>query len=71
MAEMVKLRGISRGYRRGKTFKLTNGHIWEQTSQRYVYSYHYRPEAELERFGARSRIRIKGMSDWVDVKRVR
>jgi hypothetical protein len=71
MAEMVRLRGISRGYRRGNTFELTNGQIWEQTSHRYVYSYHYRPEAELERSGARGLFRIDGLNDWIDVKRVR
>ena len=71
MAETVNIKGACRGYKRGNTFELTNGRIWEQTSSEYSYSYSYRPDALIDDNGSRGRIKIEGMNDWVEVRRIK
>jgi hypothetical protein len=71
MSETVTIKSSSKGYKRGMTFELTNGHIWEQTCHTYSYGYSYRPDAELDVSGSRGRLKLEGMDDWVDVKRVK
>jgi hypothetical protein len=71
MSDSVTIKGACRGYKRGNIFELTNGRIWEQTSYQYSYSYSYRPEALLDASGARGRLKVEGMSDWVDVRRIK
>lgn len=63
------IKSSTRGYKRGAVFELVNGGNWEQTCYTYQYQYAYRPEAELDAFGSRGRLRIEGM-DWVEVKKV-
>ena len=71
MTEKVTIKGASRGYKRGMTFELTNGRVWEQTNSRYSYSYAYRPHALLEKSGTRGRLKLDHMDDWVDVKKIK
>jgi hypothetical protein len=71
MSETVTIKGACKGYKRGMTFEFTNGRIWEQTCHRYSYAYSYRREAELDASGSRGRLKIEGMDDWVDVKKIK
>lgn len=71
MSETVTIKGSCKGYKRGATFELTNGRVWEQTSSNYSYSYSYRPDAQLEASGSRGRLKLDGMDDWVDVKKIK
>ena len=71
MTEILTLKGASKGYKRGSVFEFTNGRIWEQTEHNYNYSYSYRSDAILDACGSRGRLKLDGMSDWVEVKRLR
>ena len=71
MAEKVMIKGSSRGYKHGAIFHLVDGRRWKQTSYQHSYRYQYRPEALLEPSGRRWRLKIDGMSDWVEVKQAR
>jgi hypothetical protein len=71
MSETVTIKGSCQGYKRGATFEMTNGRIWEQTCSTYSYSYSYRPDAELDASGSRGQLKVEGMDDWVDVKKIK
>ena len=66
-----QIRGSCSGYKRGAVFELTNGQTWEQTSYEYQYSYSYRPDIELDASERQGRLKLDGMSGFIDVKRVR
>ncbi|MDX3966049.1 MAG: hypothetical protein QHD01_05550 [Bradyrhizobium sp.] len=70
MPDTVTIKGACRGYKRGNTFELTNGQVWEQTSHEYQYQYAYRPDAELDAWGSRGKLKIEDMDEWVEVKKI-
>jgi hypothetical protein len=70
MSEAVTIKGSCNGYKRGNTFELTSGQIWEQTCSTYSYSYSYRPDALLDASGTRGRLKVEGTDEWVDVKKI-
>ena len=65
------IKGACKGYKRGAHFELTNGQIWEQVGYEYDYSYSYRPEVLIDAFGRHGRLKIEGMDNFVEVKRVK
>jgi len=70
MAEKVTIKKACKSYKHGAIFELTNGRSWEQTSHHYAYCYQYRPNAIPEASGTRWRLKIDGMDDWIEVKKV-
>ena len=71
MTETAQMQGASEGYKHGAKFELTNGQVWEQTTSTYRYAYRYRPDVIIDASGSRGQLKIDGMDEFVDVKRVR
>jgi hypothetical protein len=71
MTERVTIKGSTNGYRSDQTFELTNGQIWQQSRYAYNYHYQYRPDALLDANGSSGRLKIDGMDEWVEVRRIR
>jgi hypothetical protein len=69
MSHTQTIKEACRGYKYGAVFELSNGQVWKQTSDQYSYAYQYRPAVEIDE--SRGTLRLEGMSDTVDVKRVK
>ena len=63
--------GTTDGYGRGARFELTNGQVWEQTSEDDEYIHQFMPEVLLDTDGEVGKLKINDMNDWVSVKRIR
>ena len=63
--------GTTDGYGRGARFELTNGQVWEQTSEDDEYLQQFMPEVLLDTDGKVGKLKINDMNDWVSVKRIR
>jgi hypothetical protein len=51
--------------------KLTNGQIWQQATYYYEYHYAYMPNVLVYQFGAGYKMKVDGVSEDVDVQRLR
>ena len=69
MSHTVTIKEACRGYKHGGVFELSNGQVWKQTSNLYCYAYQYRPTVEIDK--SRGTLRLGGMSETVDAKRVK
>ncbi|MET3896233.1 hypothetical protein ABIB57_000157 [Devosia sp. UYZn731] len=70
MTNRVQIKGATKGYKRGTVFEIEGLGFWEQTSGLYVYLAQFRPVGELEATGSSGSLKLGGMADWVDVKKV-
>jgi hypothetical protein len=70
MTNRVQIKGATKGYKRGTIFEIESHGFWEQTSNLYVYLNQFRPVAELDANGSSGSLKLGGMADWVDVKKV-
>ena len=70
MANRVQVKGDTKGYKLGTVFDIEGQGCWEQTTSLYIYLNQHRPVAELEASGPYGRLKLGGMADWVEVKKV-
>lgn len=52
-------------------FELQNGQIWQQVSYAYTYHYAYRPSVVIYSPGNGYRLKVEGMNDIIEVRRIR
>ncbi len=52
-------------------FKLANGQIWQQSSYAYTYHYAYRPKVLIYKAGAVYQMKVDGVDDAIQVKRLK
>ncbi|MBB3144934.1 hypothetical protein FHS21_001335 [Phyllobacterium trifolii] len=71
MYDRETIKGHTEGYHVGAIFELSNGQVWQQTSDEYEYIYQFMPDVLLDVSGFIGRLRINDMNDWVSVKRIR
>ncbi len=66
------IKGSFKGFKNRDTiFEFTNGQIWKQNEYKYHYHYAYRPEAKIIDKGGRYYLEVDGVSDSVEVKKIR
>lgn len=66
------IKGKFQGFiNRDTIFEFTNGSIWKQNEYKYIYHYAYRPEATILNQGGAYYLKVEGMSDTVQVKRIK
>ncbi|MGV2887139.1 DUF3298 domain-containing protein [Paenibacillus taichungensis] len=59
------------GYDDGNLYELSNGQIWKQVEYKYTYSYSYRPDVVIYKDGSRYYMQVEGMTDKVQVERIK
>ncbi|WP_205411980.1 DUF3298 and DUF4163 domain-containing protein [Paenibacillus sp. O199] len=59
------------GYEEGNLYELANGQIWKQVDYKYSYRYSYRPDVIIYRDGSRYYMKVDGMTDKVQVERIK
>lgn len=59
------------GYDEGNLYELSNGQIWKQVEYQYSYTYSYRPEVVIYKDGSRYYMKVDGMTDKVQVERIK
>lgn len=64
------IKGSTDGYSLGTKFELTNGQVWEQTSDDDEYVHQFMPEVLLDTAEGVGKLKINDMNDWVEVKRI-
>jgi hypothetical protein len=64
-----QLAGAFTGYHGGATFRLTNGHIWQQRRYKYKYKYKYRPHLRLYKEHGRFMMAFDCMDEPIEVVR--
>src|SRR5262245_33553265 len=52
-------------------FKLDNGQIWQQSSYAYTYHYSYHPKVLIYKSGSGYKMKIDGVDDAINVKRLK
>jgi hypothetical protein len=66
------IKGAFKGFKnRDTTFEFNNGSIWQQNEYKYHYHYAYRPEAKVIDRNGRYYIEVEGVSESVEVKRIK
>lgn len=66
------IKGQFRGFKNRDTiFEFTNGSIWKQNEYKYPYHYAYRPEATILEQGGAYHLKVEGVSETVQVKRIK
>ena len=71
MTETAKIQGAYKGYKYRAQFELSNGQVWEQTSPKFKYANKNQPDVVIYATGSRGQLKIDGMDEFVDVKRIR
>lgn len=67
-----RLKGSFRGFKnRDTVFEFFGGGLWRQNEYKYHYHYAYMPGARVIADGSRYILHVDGMSDTVEVKRLR
>lgn len=67
-----ELKGAFKGFRnRDTTFEFRGGGIWQQAEYKYAYQYAYMPSAKVVAEGGRCVLYVDGMSEGVEVRRIR
>jgi hypothetical protein len=52
-------------------FKLTNGQIWQQAEYDYEYEYAFQPEVTIYKAAGGYKMKVEGMDDTINVKRIK
>lgn len=65
------IEGDFEGWDGDTIFILDNGQIWQQVSYAYTYHYAFRPKVIIFKSGIRYKMKVEGVSDTIDVKRLR
>ncbi len=52
-------------------FKLDNGQIWQQAFYSYTYHYAYHPQVTIYRAGGGYKMKVEGLNEVVEVKRLK
>lgn len=72
VVEEGQLKGSFRGFKnRDTVFEFHGGHTWRQKEYKYNYHYAYMPRAKVVDDHGGYRLEVDGMSDSVEVVRVR
>jgi len=67
-----QLKGAFRGFKNKQTtFEFHGGGIWQQNEYKYHYHYAYMPQAKVLDDGGRHILYVDGISEPVEVKRIR
>lgn len=66
-----RIDGTFNGWGGDTIFKLENGQIWQQASYAYKYHYAYRPEVLIYRSGGRHRMKVEGVDESIEVRRLK
>lgn len=70
--QVGRLKGSFKGFRnRDTVFEFHGGGKWQQSEYRYCYHYAYMPNATVVQEGGRYKLHVQGMSQSVEVKRIR
>jgi hypothetical protein len=67
----TQIEGTFNGWSGDTIFKLTNGQIWQQASYAYSYHYAYRPEVVIYKAGSGYKMKVEGVDDAINVKRLK
>jgi hypothetical protein len=67
----AKISGDFEGWTGETIFALDNGQIWQQSSYAYTYHYAYRPDVLIFQSGASFKMKVDGVADTIDVKRLK
>ena len=71
IVEEGQLKGSFRGFKNRDTiFAFNGGQKWKQAEYKYHYFYAYRPGAKVIQDGGRFIIKVEGLNDSVEVRRV-
>jgi hypothetical protein len=72
VVEEGQLKGSFRGFKNRETvFQFFGGHLWRQKQYKYHYYYAYMPHARVVDRNGGFELEVDGMSDSVEVVRVR
>lgn len=72
IVEEGQLKGAFKGFHNRETiFEFYGGGKWRQNEYKYNYHYAYMPYAKVVDSGGRNQLEVDGMSDSVEVVRVR
>ncbi len=63
--------GDFEGWSGERIFKLDNGQIWQQASYSYTYHYAYHPRVTIYRAGGGYKMKVEGLNEVVEVKRLK
>jgi len=63
--------GDFQGWSGETIFKLDNGQIWQQASYSYTYHYAYHPRVTIYRAGGGYKMKVEGLDEVVEVKRLK
>lgn len=67
----TQIEGEFQGWSGDTIFKLANGQIWQQSSYAYTYHYAYRPKILIYKAGAVYQMKVDGVDDAIQVKRLK
>ena len=70
MYDRETIKGHTEGYHVSAIFELSNGQVWQQTSDEYEYIYQFMPDVLIDSSGDIGRLRINDMNEWVEVRRI-
>ncbi len=63
--------GDFEGWEGETIFKLDNGQIWQQASYAYIYHYAYHPEVMIINVKGTWKMKVEGVDDMIEVKRLK
>ena len=63
---VISMAGIER-----RSFKLTNGQIWQQVEYDYEYEYAFQPEVTIYKTAGGYKMKVEGMDDTIYVRRLK
>jgi hypothetical protein len=66
-----QIEGTFNGWSGDTIFKLNNGQIWQQASYAYTHHYAYRPEVVIYKTGSGYKMKVEGVDDTINVKRIK
>jgi hypothetical protein len=67
----TQIEGEFEGWDGETVFKLANGQIWQQSSFAYIYHYAYRPKVLIYKSGTIYKMKVDGVGDAIQVKRLK
>jgi len=67
----TQIEGEFEGWSGDTIFKLANGQIWQQSSYAYSYHYAYRPKVLIYKSGAVYLMKVDGVDNTIQVKRLK
>jgi hypothetical protein len=67
----TQIQGEFEGWDGETVFKLDNGQIWQQSSYAYTYHYAYRPKVLIYKSGGVYKMKVDGVEDTIQVRRLK